>query len=108
MGRHPNMQMAQNGGQDSLCHLMCFSVFLKLKTLALCLLDAQVWTVFLFGSGIPYLACEVVKLSVAAGLTLPHSNGVVEGKINKLKLLKRMGYGRAGFPLLRQRMLHAI
>jgi DNA-binding transcriptional regulator YiaG len=48
------------------------------------------------------------KLAVAAGLTLPHSNGIVEGKVNKLKLLKRMGYGRAGFPLLRQRVLHAL
>ena len=34
--------------------------------------------------------------------------GIVEGKVNKLKLLKRMGYGRAGFPLLRQRVLHAL
>ena len=29
-------------------------------------------------------------------------------KVNKLKLIKRMGYGRAGFPLLRQRVLHAL
>ena len=43
-----------------------------------------------------------------AGLTLSHSNGLVEGKVNKLKLIKRMGYGRAGFPLLRQRVLHAL
>ncbi|WP_242527493.1 transposase [Ktedonosporobacter rubrisoli] len=45
---------------------------------------------------------------VMAGLTLPQSNGVVEGKVNKLKLIKRMGYGRASFPLLRQRVLHAL
>ena len=48
------------------------------------------------------------KAAVKAGLTLPHSNGVVEGKVNKLKLIKRMGYGRAGFALLRQRVLHAL
>lgn len=48
------------------------------------------------------------KAAVQAGLTLPQSNGVVEGTVNKLKLIKRMGYGRAGFPLLRQRMLHAL
>jgi transposase len=48
------------------------------------------------------------KAAVFAGLTLPHSNGIVEGKVNKLKLLKRMGYGRAEFPLLRQRVLHAL
>jgi transposase len=42
------------------------------------------------------------------GLTLSTSNGLVEGKVNKLKLIKRMGYGRAAFPLLRQRVLHAL
>jgi transposase len=48
------------------------------------------------------------KEAVKADLTLPFSNGIVEGKVNKLKLVKRMGYGRAGFPLLRQRVLHAL
>jgi len=48
------------------------------------------------------------KAAVVAGLTLPQNNGLVEGKVNKLKLIKRMGYGRAGFPLLRQRILHAL
>jgi transposase len=54
------------------------------------------------------LGVERDKAAVVAGLTLPQNNGVVEGKINKLKLIKRMGYGRAGFPLLRQRVLHAL
>jgi len=48
------------------------------------------------------------ELAVVAGLTLPQNNGLVEGKVNKLKLIKRMGYGRAAFPLLRQRVLHAL
>lgn len=48
------------------------------------------------------------RSAVLAGLTLPHSNGIVEGKVNKLKLIKRMGYGRMGFELLRQRVLHAL
>lgn len=38
------------------------------------------------------------KKAAKAGLTLPQSDGTVEGKVNKLKLLKRMGYGRVGFP----------
>ncbi len=54
------------------------------------------------------LGIERDKSAVVAGLTLPQNNGVVEGKVNKLKLIKRMGYGRAGFPLLRQRVLHAL
>jgi len=55
------------------------------------------------------LGIERDKAAVKAGLTLPTSNGLVEGKVNKLKLIKRMGYGRAGFPLLlRQRVLHAL
>ena len=48
------------------------------------------------------------KAAVTVGLTLPQNNGLVEGKVNKLKLMKRMGYGRAEFPLLRQRVLHAL
>jgi transposase len=48
------------------------------------------------------------KDAILAGLTLQESNGVVEGKINKLKLFKRMMYGRAEFPLLRQRVLLAL
>ncbi|WP_235845818.1 ISL3 family transposase [Dictyobacter aurantiacus] len=42
-----------------------------------------------------------------AAFTLPYSNGPVEGKINKLKYIKRSMYGRGGFPLLRQKVLKA-
>ena len=45
--------------------------------------------------------------AVRAGLTEEWSNGPVEGFVHKLKLLKRQGYGRAGFDLLRARMLAA-
>jgi transposase len=45
--------------------------------------------------------------AVLAGLTLPHSSGKVEGTVNKIKMLKRQTYGRAAFPLLRQRVLLA-
>jgi transposase len=45
--------------------------------------------------------------AVEAALTLPYSNGQVEGQINKLKMLKRQMYGRASFGLLRRRFLSA-
>jgi transposase len=45
--------------------------------------------------------------AVAAALRLPWSTGPVEGRINKLKLVKRQMYGRANFDLLRQRVLAA-
>jgi transposase len=48
------------------------------------------------------------KAAVKAGLTWPINNGMVEGHVTKLKLIKRQGYGKAGFPLLRQRVLHAV
>ena len=44
-------------------------------------------------------------VAVKAGLTLEWSNGVTEGQIHRLKLIKRQGYERAGFALLRQRVL---
>lgn len=43
--------------------------------------------------------------AVRAALTLPWSSGPVEGKINKLKLIKRSMYGRAGLDLLRARVM---
>jgi transposase len=45
--------------------------------------------------------------AVQAGLTLRQSNGQTEGHVNRLKLLKRQGYGRAKLDLLRKRMLLA-
>ena len=43
--------------------------------------------------------------AVTNGLTLPYSSGKVEGTVNKIKMLKRQMYGRAGFGLLRTRVL---
>ncbi|MGX7826091.1 ISL3 family transposase [Actinokineospora sp. 24-640] len=44
--------------------------------------------------------------AVRNGLTLPHSSGPVEGTINRLKMLKRQMFGRAGLDLLRKRLIH--
>jgi transposase len=48
------------------------------------------------------------KAAVQAGLTWEINNGQVEGQVTKLKLIKRQMYGKAGFALLRQRVLHAL
>lgn len=45
--------------------------------------------------------------AVLNGLTLPYSSGKVEGNVNRIKMLKRQMYGRAGFDLLRKRVLLA-
>lgn len=45
------------------------------------------------------------EAAVRAALRYPWSQGPVEGQVNRLKLLKRQMYGRAGFALLRRRML---
>jgi transposase len=45
--------------------------------------------------------------AITAGLTREWSHGVTEGHIHRLKLVKRQGYGRAGFALIRQRVLQA-
>jgi transposase len=42
---------------------------------------------------------------VEAALPLDYSTEPVEGNINRLKLIKRSGYGRSGFDLLRLRVL---
>ena len=45
------------------------------------------------------------RAAVEAALTLPWSNGPVEGHVHRLKLIKRQGYGRAKLDLLRRRVL---
>lgn len=74
--------------------------------------DLRSWMVQAERSDIPELRSFVNGIerdydAVHAALCLPWSQGVTEGKVNKLKTLKRVMYGRAGFPLLRQRLLHA-
>jgi transposase len=43
--------------------------------------------------------------AVLNGLTTPWSSGIVEGNVNRLKMLKRQMYGRASFELLRKRVI---
>jgi transposase len=45
--------------------------------------------------------------AVQAALELPWTTSPVEGQISRLKMIKRTMYGRAGFALLRARVLHA-
>src|SRR5215471_13548759 len=74
--------------------------------------DLAAWITEAAASGIEALArfaqgLREDRAAITAGLTLPWSNGPVEGHINRLKLLKRQGYGRAGVGLLRQRVRQA-
>jgi transposase len=53
------------------------------------------------------LGVERDRAAIEATFRLPWSNGPVEGQVHRLKLLKRQGYGRANFDLLKQRVLQA-
>jgi transposase len=46
--------------------------------------------------------------AVHAACSLPWSNGVTEGNVNRLKFLKRQMFGRAHLDLLRIKVLHAV
>ena len=72
--------------------------------------DLESWMTTVEASDLPALHGFVRGLrkdlpAVVAGLSLPYSNGPIEGANTKVKLVKRQMYGRAGFPLLRQRIL---
>ena len=74
-------------------------------------LDA--WLAQVESSNLPELQSFAVgvekdKDAVRAGLTWWINNGMVEGHVTKLKLIKRQMYGKASFALLRQRVLHAL
>jgi hypothetical protein len=75
--------------------------------------DLEAWITAATDSGIGALARFARGLredlaALTAGLTLPSSNGPVEGQITRLKLLKRQSHGRAGSALLRQHVLQAL
>lgn len=73
----------------------------------------QAWTTRAENSGIDSLVRFAAGLkkdlaAVLAAVETGWSNGQVEGQINRLKTLKRQMYGRAGFALLRARVLPYI
>jgi len=43
--------------------------------------------------------------AVTNAVALPYSNGMAEGNINKIKVIKRIMYGRCGFELLKSKIL---
>jgi len=44
--------------------------------------------------------------AVRAAMIYDWSSGQVEGNVNRLKMIKRMMFGRAGFAMLKARVLH--
>ena len=46
--------------------------------------------------------------AVRSAVTEPWSNGQTEGQVNRLKFVKRQMYGRAGFDLLKARVLPLV
>ncbi len=71
----------------------------------------QQWVEAAKESEIPELKAFAAKLlqdleAVVAAMVWLHSQGQTEGRVNKLKLIKRSMYGRGKFDLLRQRVLY--
>jgi transposase len=72
--------------------------------------DLEAWMAAVDGDDQPALQSFVVGLrrdqdAVTAGLTLPWNSGMVEGHVNRLKMIKRQRFGRAKPDLLRKRVL---
>jgi len=68
------------------------------------------WIVKVRGTDLPHLhafarGLERDRDAVNAALTLPYSNGPTEGVNTKTKRIARQMHGRAGFTLLRHRIL---
>ncbi len=68
------------------------------------------WVTAATAGGLPHLCSFAAGLrqdwaAVEAGFTLPWNNGRSEGLINRVKMIKRSMFGRAGFALLRHRVL---
>ena len=55
----------------------------------------------------PSASSDSLKAAVSAAITSAWSNGQTEGQITKLKLVKRMMYGRGKLDLLEARVIGA-
>ena len=72
--------------------------------------DLSRWISKTVDSGIKEIASFATGLeadlpAVQNAFNLQWSNGPVEGNVNKLKFIKRQMYGRAGFDLLKKRLV---
>jgi transposase len=70
----------------------------------------QKWITAARAASLPHLhsftrGLDLDSQAATAGLTLPHHNGRTEGVNTRTKMIKRQMYGRAGFTLLRHRIL---
>ena len=68
------------------------------------------WITAARAAGLPHVHAFARGLDLdiqaaTAALTLPHHNGRTEGANTRTKMIKRQMYGRAGFALLRHRIL---
>jgi hypothetical protein len=68
------------------------------------------WITAVHAADLPHLhafanGLELDRAAVNAGLTLPHHNGRTEGVNTRTKRIMRQMHGRAGFALLRHRIL---
>ena len=68
------------------------------------------WLAAAHASGLPELMEFTTRIvrdraAIEAALTYRWSNGITEGHVNRIKMIKRTAYGRASFGLLRQRVL---
>lgn len=74
------------------------------------LVALEVWMHDAGKSGIPTFigltnGIQADPAAVKAAFVLPWSSGQLEGQVNRVKLIKRQGYGSAKFDLLRPRVL---
>lgn len=99
---HPDLESAYCLAQDFLQMLRNRSPS-RLRTWLACVHESDLPELESFAHGV-----EQDQAAVQAGLTLPINNGQTEGHVTRIKLIKRMMYGKAGFALLRQRVLHRI
>ena len=85
--------------------------FAKIMTRRQGLLELEDWLAQAEASDLPQLRSFAHGIrrdqqAVTAGLSLHWSSAAMEGNVNKIKMIKRQMYGRAGFPLLRKRAIH--
>ncbi|GHO63853.1 hypothetical protein KSC_027450 [Ktedonobacter sp. SOSP1-52] len=94
---HPDMKTAYSLAQDFL-QMLRKREGARLDTWLTQVQESHLPELQSFAHGV-----EQDQAAVQAGLTLPINNGQVEGHVTRIKLMKRMMYGKAGLHVIRNR-----
>lgn len=90
-----------------------FEIFMKCENSQSARKQLGVWLMYAQNSGVPEFASVATTFvrwskEILNSFDYPYTNGYTEGCNNKIKVLKRVGYGMPNFDRFRRRIMHSF